>query len=149
MILLDTNLLVRVTNSTDLQCACARQAIHQLLSRGSQVIVVPQVLYEFWVVATRNAGATPRGQNGLGMSTDQANQWLAFFQRRFTVLPDRADLLGRWQLLVRTNAVRGYRAHDARLVAAMETYGIATLMTFNGGDFRAFGISIIDPRDGL
>ena len=53
MILLDTNLLGRMTDSADPQCAVARKAIHDLLSKRERLIVVPQNLYEFWTVATR------------------------------------------------------------------------------------------------
>lgn len=78
MILLDTNLLARITNSADLHCAVSRSAIHALLARRERLIIVPQNLYEFWAVATRKPGAPPAGQNGLGMSPEQASQWLAF-----------------------------------------------------------------------
>src|SRR5690349_2385129 len=134
MILLDTNLLVRLTNSTDPQCADSRQAIHRLLANRERLIIVPQNLYEFWAVATRKAGPPPAGQNGLGMTCPQASQWLQFFQRRFALLPDRPDLPDRWHALVKTLGIRGFEAHDARLVAAMQTYGILRLLTFNGND---------------
>lgn len=145
MILLDTNLLGRLTDSTDPQCATSRRAIHLLLARGEQLAVVPQNLYEFWAVATRNAGPPPAGQNGPGMTPRQAGQWLQFFQRRFTVLHDQRDLLSRWHHLVETLDIRSFRSHDARLVAAMQTYGIARLMTFDAHDFRDFPITIVDP----
>ena len=41
MILLDTNLLVRMTDSTDPQCADSRRAINVLLSQREQLIIVP------------------------------------------------------------------------------------------------------------
>lgn len=145
MILLDTNLLTRLTSRTHLHGVVARTAIHRLLAARERPIIVPQNLYEFWAVATRKPGAPPVGQNGLGMTAAQASLWLNFFQRRFTLLPDRADLPARWHELVRTLDVRGFRAHDARLVAAMCCYGINRLLTFNGGDFKDFAVAIIDP----
>lgn len=145
MILLDTNLLARITNSADPKCAISRTAFHRLLARRERLTIVPQNLYEFWAVATRRLGRPPGGQNGLGMTPQQASQWLTFFQRRFTLLPDRDDLPVRWHELVRTLGIKGFRAHDARLVAAMETYGIKQLLTFNGNDFRPFNIAVIDP----
>lgn len=145
MILLDTNLLVRITNSADPHCAVARFAIHKLLAQRERLIHVPQNLYEFWAVATRKPGASPAGQNGLGMTPEQASQWLAFFQRRFALLPDREDLPARWHELVKRLGIKGYRSHDARLVAAMESYGITRLLTFNADDFKAFTISVVDP----
>jgi predicted nucleic acid-binding protein len=145
VILLDTNLLARITNSADPHCAVSRSAIHKLLAQREQVIIVPQNLYEFWAVATRKPGAPPLGHNGLGMTPEQASQWLAFFQRRFTLLPDRDDLSARWHTLVKGLGIKGFRSHDARLVAAMESYGIARLLTFNGDDFKSFAITAVDP----
>lgn len=145
MILLDTNLLVRVTNSADAGCFVARQAIHNLLTQRERLIIVPQNLYEFWSVATRKPGASPAGQNGLGMTIEQASQWLGFFQRRFTLLPDRDDLPARWHDLVKSLGIRGFRSHDARLVAAMQCYGIARFLTFNGADFQDLPVTAVDP----
>src|SRR5688572_2531589 len=95
MILLDSNLLGRMTDSSDPQCAVTRRAI-QALSKQERLIIVPQNLYEFWAVATRKRGRPPIGHNGLGMTCEQASLWLTFFQRRFTLLPDRDELLKRW-----------------------------------------------------
>ena len=145
MILLDTNLLGGMTDSTDPQCAASRRAVHVLLVNRERLIIVPQNLYEFWAVATRKPGPPPAGQNGLGMTCEQASQWLRFFKRRFTLLPDRAELNESWHTLVRTLGIMGFRSHDARLVAAMQTYGISRLLTFNANDFKAFSITIIDP----
>jgi hypothetical protein len=114
MILLDTNVLGRMTDSADPQCAVARRAVHALLAaKHERVIVVPQNLYEFWAVATRKPGPPPSGQNGLGMTPDQASLWLRFFQRRFTLLPDREELLTLGHDLVKRLAVLGIRSHDA------------------------------------
>lgn len=140
MILLDTNLLGRITDSADVQCEAARSAIHTLTSKGERLGIVPQNLYEFWAIATRSTNA-----NGLGLATDQASQWLVFFQRRFLLLPDREDLPARWHDLVRMRGIKGSRSHDARLVAAMQCYGLTRLLTFNGADFRDLPVTAIDP----
>lgn len=145
MILLDTNLLTRMTCSRDPQASIARAAVQTLLSRGERLVVVPQNLYEFWAVATRAPGPPPAGRNGLGMSPGQASHWVRFFQRRFTLLPDRDVLSNLWLALVETHAVTGFRAHDVRLVAAMQSYGITQLLTFNAGDFHGLPVTIIDP----
>jgi predicted nucleic acid-binding protein len=145
VILLDTNLRVRITSPLDRQCAFSRTATQKLRLEREQLVIVPQNLYEFWAVATRTAGQPPIGNNGLGMSPVGAGQWLDFFQRRFTLLPDRSDLPARWQTLVKRFAVRGFRSHDVRLVAAMESHGITRLLTFNRDDFKSFAITAIDP----
>jgi len=145
MILLDTNLLTRITRSRDPQSGVARTAIQTLLGRGERLILVPQNLYEFWAVATRPPGAPPAGSNGLGMTPAQAAHWLRFFKRRFTLLHDREDLSSLWQALVETHGVTGFRAHDVRLVAAMQSYGITQLLTFNTDHFRGLPVTILDP----
>lgn len=92
MILLDTNLLTRMTRSRDPLAGVARAAIQTLRRRGERLIIVPQNLYEFWTVATRRAGAPPIGANGLGMTAIQAGHWVRFFRRRFELLPDREEV---------------------------------------------------------
>lgn len=145
MILLDTNLLARMTDSKHPQCATVRLAVRKVSAQRERLIIVPQVLFEFWAVATRKSGPPPVGQNGLGMATGQASQWLQFFLRRFTLFADPVDLIDHWHALVKTLGIGGLKSHDARLVAAMQTHGIARLLTFNGNDFKKFTITIIDP----
>jgi predicted nucleic acid-binding protein len=145
MILLDTNVLTRMTRSREPQAVTARAAVHMLLGRRELLVLVPQNLYEFWVVATRSPGAPPAGSNGLGMSPARAGLWLRFFQRRFTLLPDREELSTVWQGLVEAHGVTGSRAHDVRLVAAMQSYGITRLLTFNVQDFRNLPVTVLDP----
>jgi hypothetical protein len=111
MILLDMNLLARMTRSRDPQSGVARGAIQTLFGRGERLIVVPQNLYECWVVATRPVGTPPMGRNGLGMTTSQAAQWVRFFLRRFTFLPDHDQLSRLWLTLVEAHGVTGFRAH--------------------------------------
>jgi predicted nucleic acid-binding protein len=79
------------------------------------------------------------------MTCEQASQWLRFFQRRFTVLSDRPELLTCWHALVNSLRISGLRSYDARLVAAMQTYGISRLLTFDADDFKVFSIAIVDP----
>jgi predicted nucleic acid-binding protein len=46
MILLDTNLLTRMTRSHEPQAGVARAAAQTLLGRGELLVLVPQNLYE-------------------------------------------------------------------------------------------------------
>ncbi len=145
MILLDTNVLVRMASSADPQGRIARRAIQLLLARRERISIVPQNLYEFWAVATRRPGPPPSGQNGLGFTTNRVSQWMRFFQRRFTLMHDREDLVVLWHGLVSRLGIVGSKSHDARLVAAMQSHGIASLLTFNTDHFRNFPITLIDP----
>jgi len=146
MILLDTNILARITNSRDPLCVPSRNAVDRLRVGGEQLIIVPQNLYEFWAIATRPPGNPPAGENGLGMSTERAKAWAQFFCRRFVLLADREELSGVWLSLVASKRVTGYKCHDARLVAAMNTYQIQRILTLNRADFAALGITVVDPR---
>lgn len=124
MILLDSNLLARMTSSDHPHCAIARRAVHAWSSSRERLVIVPQNIYEFWAAATRKAGAPPLGQNGLGMTPTLASQWLRYFRRRFTLLFDPAELVDDWLDLVTTRQISGTKSHDARLVAAMQSHGI-------------------------
>jgi predicted nucleic acid-binding protein len=105
--------------------------------------IVPQVVYEFWVVATR-----PREQNGLGLSIADADAAVEERTGVFRLLLDERGVFIRWKELVRRHEVRGKLAHDARLVAAMQRHGIESILTFNAADFQRFtSIKVITPTD--
>jgi predicted nucleic acid-binding protein len=140
MILLDTNLLGRLTDNADPHYVPAHKAIRSLRNSGEQLAIVPQNLYEFWAVATR-----AKAHNGLNMTPENAAAWIGFFRRLCLFLPDRPELAATWLELVKTHAVKGFKAHDVRLIAAMTTYGMQKVLTFNAADFRSFDITVIDP----
>ena len=141
--LIDTNVLVRLEDSLDPRHAEAIGAVEWLKHGGHDCQMVPQVLYEFWVVATR-----PVEGNGLGLDPDKAEdairEWMSFFRLRL----DERGVFRKWINLVSMNQVRGKTAHDARLVASMERYGITNLLTFNPADFGRFSlIHVYTPAD--
>lgn len=106
-----------------------------------KLCLVPQALYEFWVVCTR-----PVAVNGLGKSAaDSANE-LSNLKSFFTLLPDSPAIFPEWERLVTSLAVIGKGAHDARIVAAMIVNGVTHLLTFNDADFTRYAmISAITP----
>jgi hypothetical protein len=53
MILLDTNLLGRMTDSTDPQCAASRRAVHVLSARRERLIIFSQCSQSFRRSRTR------------------------------------------------------------------------------------------------
>ena len=141
MILLDSNLLLRLADQASPQRPIARQAIVKLWRQNEPLAVVAQNFYEFWVVATRPVGKP----NGLGMPAERAELWLNYIQRRFLLLPESNAILLEWRALMAFHKTPGFRAHDARFVAAMRVHGVRQLLTFNGPDFRGFPIAILDP----
>jgi predicted nucleic acid-binding protein len=61
-VLVDTNLLTRAAEPAHPMHEIAARAVAELSRRDERLYLVPQVLVELWVVATR-----PTGENGLGM----------------------------------------------------------------------------------
>jgi len=147
MILVDTNILLRMADPVSSDCQPSRRAVRLLRQRGKTLAIAPQALYEFWAVATRAAGAPPRGSNGLGMSANRADLWIGYVLRTFFLLPDHEDLPARWRVLVRTFNITGIKSHDARHVAAMQTHNLTEILTLNTKDFKRFpGITLLDPQ---
>jgi predicted nucleic acid-binding protein len=141
VILLDTNILLRYANSADSAHPTARAAVGTLNGAGETLCIVPQNVYEFWVAATR-----PLVSNGLGLSIPQCRNEVTGLKTAFTFLPDLPALFAEWEGLVSAYLCHGKVAHDAHLVAAMRTYGITRLLTFNGTDFARYpGLAVLDP----
>ena len=140
-ILVDTNLLLRSLQPQSPHFHSASASILELNTRGEDLCVVPQVLYEFWTVCTRPAGA-----NGLGMTTAEAHAEQTKALSLFALLPDTAAIFPEWQRLVVQHDAKCRNAHDARLVAAMSVHGVGHVLTFNGTDFTRYpGVTALDP----
>lgn len=140
-VLVDTNILNRLAEPGHSMYAAAFAATGALRTQGHTLCVVPQNLYEFWVVCTR-----PLANNGLGMSAVDASTAVANVRSVFTFLDDTPAIYPAWEQLVTTHAVVGKNAHDARLVAAMVVHGVTHLLTFNDADFRRFtAITVLTP----
>ena len=138
---IDTNVLTRLAQPTHPLHAAAASAIRNLQSAGHPLCVVPQNLYEFWVVATR-----PLGDNGLGLAVPEVIAELDRLKRTFALLADSPALLPAWEKLVVAFECKGKMAHDARIVAAMNVHGVKHLLTFNVKDFlRYTDLNVIDP----
>ena len=142
-ILADTNILTRIVQPAHHQHSTASAAVEKLLARDDDPCIVPQVVYEFWVVATR-----PASENGLAMTVVETQAELARIRRIFTLLRDERAVFQQWERLVTTHDVKGKIAHDARLVAAMCRHGLAQILTFNARDFARFDdIVVLTPEN--
>jgi predicted nucleic acid-binding protein len=141
-VLFDTNILARSTQTSHALMPIARAAGDALQARGDELCIVPQVLYEFWVVCTR-----PIVQNGLGFDVPRASLELANARNLFVVLDDVPAILPEWERLVVAHDVKGKSAHDARLVAAMNVHGVPAILTFNVSDFTRYpSLTVLDPH---
>lgn len=141
MTLLDTNVVLRFARQTDPAHPVVRAVIRHLIANGEVPCVVPQNIYEFWVVATR-----PVANNGLGLSVAECDADIADILATFQFLPDTPAIFTEWLALVRAHGCQGKVAHDARLVAAMRAHGITSILTFNTADFARYpGLTVLDP----
>jgi predicted nucleic acid-binding protein len=141
-VLLDTNILTRLAQSTHPQHPTAQAAVLVLQQQGHTLCIVPQNLYELWAVATRPITAA----NGLGLSVQETSAEIDRSKALFKFLPDSPAIYSEWEELVRRLHVKGKVAHDARLVAAMRVHAITPLLTFNTPDFSRFaGVTILSP----
>jgi len=143
--LIDTSILGRLANVSDVQHAVATRAVFELHRRGDVLHVTPQVMVEFRNVATR-----PVAVNGLGLGTVETEALAATFEARFPLLAETSDIYPAWKALVGGLAVTGKQVHDARLVAVCHVYTVTHLLTFNVAHFGRMatfwpGVVVVDP----
>jgi predicted nucleic acid-binding protein len=142
-ILLDTNVLLRLVEPLHAHHQAGVDAIDVLRQHGHELVIAPQVLYEFWSVVTR-----PVEYNGLGMTPAEAHVELLTIQRLFRLLRDERAIYHLWEQLVHALGVRGKQAHDARLAAAMQRHAVSHLLTFNSQDFARYSfVTAMTPSD--
>jgi len=139
----DTNIILRLVSKNDPLHQVVSQAIERLEQSGEELVIIPQILVEFWTVATR-----PKDVNGLGMPTREAENELEKLQKLFTVLPENEKIFDEWKRLIVKYKVSGKTTHDARIAAAMTVHKIENILTLNPNDFRRFDeIKAIRPQD--
>ena len=143
--LVDTNILLRLSENSGAHHFAARRAIDDIHRAGDVVFLTAQNLIEFWSVATR-----PRDRNGLGMTTAEAIAEIARHQAVFRFLPDAPAVFEMWETLVQKHGVAGAQSHDARLAAVALAYQVPNFLTFNSRHFARFipdGLTPIEPHE--
>lgn len=139
----DTNVLLRTLEPAHPMYMPASRSIALLIRQGETLCMLPQSIYECWVVATR-----PLAQNGLGLTGAQTHNEIDVFKTYLSLLPDIPAIFPLWEQLVLQYAVMGKPAHDARIVAAMQAHNVTCLLTFNKRDFiRYAGITVLTPQE--
>ena len=144
-ILIDTGILLRLVIPADALHSEVRRSIKILRARGERLMTLTQNVSEFWNVCTRPA--TVRG--GYGFSVDETARKVKLLERLIAIRPDSDVVYREWKNLLVAHSVKGAKAHDARIVAAMKAYGITHLLTLNGDDFKRFHgiITVLEPKD--
>ena len=134
----DTNVLVYSTVSSNPWHQQSRQWLATLQDEGLHLCVTTQVLREYLVVLTRGAVFEQ------SFSVDQVLAQIEALLPSLTVLDEpsaAADLL---RALVRQYQIGGKRIHDTNIVAVMLTHGVHRLATYNQADFRQFDEIVLE-----
>lgn len=140
--LLDTNVLLRMSDRTSPVNLLAGRAAATLLRQQDRVFITSQNIIEFWVVGTR-----PATVNGLGWSVEQTRTQIEQILNQFPQLEETPQIFPYWFNLVTSYQIQGKRVHDARLVAVMLAHGVTHLLTFNPDDFRNINeIVVVHPQ---
>lgn len=141
--LLDTNIILRFSNPSDVQHELVTNAVAAVLAQGNECYLAPQVLIEMWVVATR-----PTDVNGLGWSTTYTRNVIDQLMKRFPLAEEDPQLFPAWLDIVSTNRILGKRTHDARIAALMKTSNIGHILTLNPNDFSNISdITVVHPQN--
>ncbi|MEP7366441.1 MAG: PIN domain-containing protein [Acidobacteriota bacterium] len=92
-------------------------------------------------------GTRPKDKNGLGLSIPAVLAEVDKIESLLMLLPDTPAVYAEWKRIVVDHNVSGVQVHDARLVAAMKTHGVAGLLTFDVDDFSRYaGIEVTHPK---
>lgn len=140
--LLDTNIILRFTDSDSAEYELINNVISQILVEGGQCLITAQVITEFWVVATR-----PITVNGLGWTVEKTEEAVQMLINQFDLLEETPAIFPQWLSLVTSYKISGKRTHDVRIQAVMLTHNISHLLTLNPQDFVAIqGLKITHPN---
>src|SRR3954468_1589931 len=129
--LIDTGVLLRLFDRSDLNCRTIRKALWNGRRAGHGFTVSVQNVAEFWNVSTRPISA----RGGYGLTVLEVDQRLRVIERACAVVADSANLYSFWRRLIISHGVTGVQVHDARIVAWMLSQAITHIITLNTSDF--------------
>lgn len=138
MILLDTNIIVYSKQPDSEFHAPVTERLTQLADEGNDLVICPQVIYEFYRVATSPA----QNNRGLGLTSAEALGEIENLLETYDLLSEN-DTLQHWKGIMTQYNVIGLRSYDARLVATMQANNIQMLYTINSNDFNQFNALIV------
>jgi predicted nucleic acid-binding protein len=142
-VLLDTNILLRLSEKAHPHYQPAIESLRRLAAEGRTFCIGSQTVGEFLAVAARAVE-----DRGLGMNQATADAELSKVTSALDILYDSPAVIVELRRLVVAYGVVGKSIHDARLVATMIGNGVRDILTFNVRDFARFGeISVLNPLD--
>jgi predicted nucleic acid-binding protein len=144
--LLDTGILLRLIDKDDPLSVTVELAVTQLVEASETLFTTTQNISELWNVGTR-----PRTEHGFGLPAQEV------LSRIQTTIEPLCHILREHRLhyadlmrLLASYEVRGKQVHDARLVVAMLTWRIESILTLNARHLRRYeaeGIRVVTPQD--
>jgi predicted nucleic acid-binding protein len=141
-ILLDTNVLLRISEPDHPHHPPCVSALRTLATAGHTFCIASQTISEFLAVATRSVA-----DRGLEMDQAKADAELTKVTSSLETLYDTKAVVDELRRLVVLYSVSGKSVHDTRLVAAMNVNAVSHLLTINTRDFNRFAeINVLDPR---
>ena len=100
--LLDTNVVLRLMDRHAPEHLVCRRAVERLRIQGESLCLAPQVLVEFWAVATR---PPPPQANGFGWTPDYTFKQVLNLCRFFALYPEKPELFDHW---LKSSGFSGY-----------------------------------------
>ena len=94
-VLLDTNIILRAVQPLLPIWPTINDSLSSLVAQNYRLCIVPQTIYEFWVVLTR-----PISQNGFGLNPNEAMESIKRTRSNFLILLDIARRAWDLQCLV-------------------------------------------------
>ena len=141
---LDTNVLVRARFEAAPGHAIARRRMQDAGESGEYLRISRQVVREYLATVTRPQQWSPP------VRMDAALEHVSALEGRFEMLEDGPEVVDMLKRLCLEVPVAGQQVHDASIVATMLAHGERRLLTFNGRDFRRYGVRIeLIDGDGL
>lgn len=132
LVLIDTNILVYESIDNSPFHQRAKDAIQAQEQAGMELWVSRQILREFMATLTRAQIF------GGAIAISRVVAEIQFFESRFGVAEDNANVTQRLLTLSQQVQVGGAQIHDANIVATMLSYNISQLLTHNVSDFARF-----------
>jgi predicted nucleic acid-binding protein len=133
MILLDTNILTVSKQAGHRDYNRVTTMLTRFIADKEELVICPQNIYEFFVVATR-----PTDSRGLGLTRQKTLEEMDNLKLTYNFMNDPETLFTNWENIVRSYEVSGKQGHDARLVAFMIGHGITRIYTMNNTDFNRY-----------
>ncbi|WP_182376646.1 PIN domain-containing protein [Nocardioides sp. WS12] len=133
-VLLDTNVFLSATDTSRRSHAAA---LSLLENDGRALVVIPQIIREYLVVATR-----PLDVNGYGLPGPVAATNLDELLVGIDVLPETTEGSTLLRALVVTGRATGKQVHDANLVAMGLVHQVDVIVTDNARHFERFASTI-------